>query len=109
LGISGVYSQNSNYYKKTTKTDKGIQIDLLIDRNDKVINVCELKFYSDVWRLSQKDREAILQKIALFKSLTKTKKQVFFTVISTFGIQPNEQSMGCVDNAFSMDILFEKL
>jgi uncharacterized protein len=109
IGISGVYSQSSSFYKKATKIENGIQIDLLIDRNDKVINICELKFYNDVWRLTQKDRTAILDKVALFKSLTKTKKQVFFTVVSTFGIQNNEQSVGCVDNAFSMDILFEPL
>jgi uncharacterized protein len=109
LGISGVYSQTSNYYKKGTKTESGIQIDLLIDRNDKVINLCELKFYHNPWTLTRKDREAILEKIALFKSLTKTKKQVFFSAISTFGIKQNEYSLGCVDNTFSMDILFEKL
>ena len=109
LGISGVYSQTSNYYKKGTKTESGIQVDLLIDRNDKVINLCELKFYQNIWTLTRKDREAILEKISLFKSLTKTKKQVFFSTISTFGIKQNEYSLGCVDNAFSMDILFEKL
>jgi uncharacterized protein len=109
LGISGVYSQTSNYYKKGTKTESGIQIDLLIDRNDKVINLCELKFYHNAWTLTRKDREAILEKITLFKSLTKTKKQVFFSAISTFGIKQNEYSLGCVDNTFSMDILFEKL
>jgi uncharacterized protein len=109
LGISGVYSQTSNYYKKGTKTESGIQIDLLIDRNDKVINLCELKFYHNPWTLTRKDREAILEKTTLFKSLTKTKKQVFFSAISTFGIKQNEYSLGCVDNTFSMDILFEKL
>ena len=113
LGIAGVYSQTSNYYKKGTKTENGVQIDLLIDllidRNDKVINLCELKFYNDVWTLTRKDREAILEKIALFKSLTKTKKQIFFSTIATFGIKQNEYSLGCVDNAFPMDILFEKL
>ncbi len=109
LGISGIYSQASNYYKKGTKTENGIQIDLLIDRNDKVINLCELKFYNNVWTLTRKDREAILEKITLFKSLTKTKKQVFFSTISTFGIKQNEYSLGCVDNALALDILFEKL
>lgn len=109
LGISGVYSQTSSYYKKASKTNSGIQIDLLIDRNDKVINLCELKFYHDTWSLSQKDRKDILDKVALFKNLSKTKKQVFFTVITTFGIKPNEHSLGSVDNAFSMDVLFEKL
>ena len=109
LGISGVYSQTSNYYKKGVKDENGVQIDLLIDRNDKVINLCELKFYKDVWTLTRKDKEAILEKTTLFKSLTKTKKQIFFSTISTFGIKQNEYSLGCVDNTFSMDILFEKL
>jgi uncharacterized protein len=109
LGISGVYSQSSNYYKKGTKTENGIQIDLLIDRNDKVINLCELKFYNNLWTLTKKDREGVLEKIALFKTLTKTKKQVFFTTISTFGIKQHEYSLGSIDNDFSMDILFEKL
>jgi uncharacterized protein len=109
LGIAGVYSQTSNYYKKGTKADVGIQVDLLIDRNDKVINLCELKFYHNVWTLTKKENEETSEKIALFKSLTKTKKQVFFTAISPFGVKQNEHSLGCVDNAFSMDILFEKL
>ncbi len=109
LGISGVYSQTSNFYKKGTKNEKGVQIDLLIDRNDKVINLCELKFYQDVWTLTKKDHDDIMEKVYRFKALTKTKKQVFFTVVSTFGIKHNEHSLGYVHNAFTLDILFEKL
>jgi len=56
-----------------------------------------------------KENQEIREKIALFKTLSKTKKQIFFTVISTFGIKHNEHSLGLVDNSFSMDILFERL
>ncbi len=109
LGISGVYSTTSGFYKKGEKDEGGIQIDLLIDRNDKVINLCEMKFYHDVWSLTKKEGAEIREKTARFKELSKTKKQIFFTVISTFGIKHNENSLGYVDNSFSMDILFERL
>ena len=45
LGISGVYSTASSFIKKGNEEEAGIQFDLLIDRNDHVINICEIKFY----------------------------------------------------------------
>jgi hypothetical protein len=108
LGISGVFSTHSGFYKPGRKGEPGLQIDLLIDRNDKVINLCEMKFYADAWSLTKKDNEEIREKIARFKALTKTKKLVFFTVVSTFGILQNEHSLGVVDSALSLDVLFER-
>lgn len=109
LGISGVYSTVSGFYKPGKKDESGIQIDLLIDRNDKVINLCELKFYHHAWVLSKKENEQIREQIARFKKLTKTRKQVFFTVITPYGVKHNEHSLGLVDSSLSMDVLFEKL
>jgi hypothetical protein len=43
LGINGVLSSQSSWYKSGAKNSKGAQIDLLIDRNDRCINVCEMK------------------------------------------------------------------
>ena len=108
LGISGIFSTSSGFYKPGKKGEPGLQIDLLIDRNDKVINLCEMKFYADVWALTQKDSEAIREKIARFKTLTNTKKGIFFTVVSTFGIRQNEHSLGLVDSTLTLDALFEK-
>jgi len=41
------YSLASTFYKKGTKSDKGVQIDLVLDRNDHVINLFEIKFYKE--------------------------------------------------------------
>ncbi|MCO6476827.1 MAG: hypothetical protein J5I94_09425 [Phaeodactylibacter sp.] len=45
--------------------------------------------------------------MSTFIDVTKTHKQVFLTLITSFGITPNKHSIGLVDNAFTMDILFE--
>jgi uncharacterized protein len=109
LGIAGVYTQSTTFYKKRTKDHNGVQIDLVIDRNDKVINLCELKFYNDTWSLTQQDAQDIRTKVSLFRTHTKTKKHIFFTIVSTFGIKQNQYSVGNVDSTVEIDALFEKL
>ena len=47
--------------------------------------------------------------MAVFKAATKTRKQVFLTMITTFGVKQNQHSLGLVDVALTMDDLFEKL
>jgi len=46
--------------------------------------------------------------MAVFKANTNTRKQLFWTMLTTFGIVPNEHSLALVDQSFSMDILFEE-
>jgi len=46
-------------------------------------------------------------KKAIFKSATGTSKQVFFTMLATFPLLPNEHSLGTVDTALDMNCLFE--
>jgi uncharacterized protein len=106
LGISGVYAETSSFYQKGTAQDSGIQIDLLIDRKDNVINVFELKFYSGMMSLSKSYSEDLREKITLFKEITKTRKQVFLNLLTTFGLKHNEHSLGLIDKAMTMDVLF---
>ena len=44
LGISGVYCEQSQWFTKDDDTHPGAQIDLLIDRRDRIINICEIKY-----------------------------------------------------------------
>lgn len=108
LGISGVYSTASSFYKKGTEEEEGLQADLLIDRKDHVINFCEIKFYSAETSLTKSMAMELRNKIAAFKASTKTRKQVFLTFITTFGLKPNKHSLGLVDVALTMDCLFER-
>ncbi len=106
LGISGVYAETSSFYQRGTAQESGVQIDLLIDRKDNVINVFELKFYSGMMSLSKSYAEDLRDKITTFKEITQTRKQVFLNLLTIFGLKQNEHSLGLIDKAMSMDVLF---
>jgi uncharacterized protein len=107
LGISGVFSTASSFLKKGTDAEMGIQFDLLIDRNDHVINICEIKFYAAEVTIDKATAMEYRNKIAAFKESTRTRKQVFLTMITTFGLKPTPHSLGLVDAELTMDALFE--
>lgn len=106
LGIHGIYSENYAFYHTKDKENEGAQIDLVIDRKDGVINLCEMKFYDGPYPFSKKDVDKIQRHKNVFKQLTQTKKLLFSTWISTYGIHQNKHSIGIVDHDFTMDILF---
>jgi AAA+ ATPase superfamily predicted ATPase len=107
LGIQGIYSSASSFYKKGSDEEEGIQFDLLIDRNDQVINICEIKFYNAEYTIEKAEALAYRNKLAAFKASSKTNKQLFLTFITTFGLKNNAHSLGLVDAALTMDELFE--
>jgi uncharacterized protein len=109
LGISGVYSTASSFIKKGNEEEEGLQFDLLIDRNDHVINICEIKFYSAEVAFDKADALKYRNRLARFKESTGTRKQVFLTMITTFGVKKNQYSLGLVDAELTMDDLFEKV
>ena len=101
LKIEGIHSVNSSW------TSKGTQIDLVIKRDDHWINLCEMKFHSSEYTIEKSELENLRNKIALFKSETRTKDVVTITMITTFGITQNANFHEIVENSFTMDILFE--
>lgn len=107
LQINGIYSETSSFVFKGNEDLQGIQVDLLIDRNDNVINLCEVKFYNDTFVLTKEYAQKLRQKRTVFKTVSKTKKQVFITLITTFGITPNKNSIGLIDNILDLDTLFD--
>jgi hypothetical protein len=108
LGISGVFSTSSAFYHKGADGMTGCQIDLLIDRSDRVINLCEIKWATAEFILTKSYADDLRKKVALFQHYSKTKKQVFLTFISTYGLLSNEHSMGLVDKELQLDDLFRK-
>jgi hypothetical protein len=83
------------------------QIDLLIERADRIIHVCEIKFSKGIFSIDKKYASELRQKLFLFGGLPVNKRKTFFlTMISTFGIQPNEYSREMVQNELTMEDLF---
>jgi uncharacterized protein len=106
LSIGGVYSLASSFLKKGTKTEKGTQIDLVLDRNDQTIHLFEMKFYNKPFTVSKEYAQNLQNKKHIFEETTKTRKHLFLTLISLFGITHNEHSMGLIDQVVTMDDLF---
>lgn len=83
------------------------QIDLLIERADRIIHVCEIKFSKGIFSIDKKYAAELRQKLFVFGQQPPNKrKTLFLTMISTFGIQPNEYSREMVQNELTMEDLF---
>jgi len=106
LSIGGMHTRHRSFLVKATNTHEGAQIDLLIDRNDNAISLCEVKFYNDEWALTKEEADKLRQKRRVLQEVTKTKKQIFMVLISTFNLTPNQHSIGLIDNVINMDDLF---
>jgi uncharacterized protein len=103
LGISGVFTSTSSWYS-TDKTAKA-QVDLVIERRDGVINLCEIKFSIKPYLIEKKYAEELRNKMGVFKEQTKTNKTIFLTLITTFGLQKNEY-ITTAQNSITLDDLF---
>ena len=106
LGISGIYTQSSTFFQKGNDEEKGVQIDLLLDRNDQIINLFEIKFYNTEFTLTEADARALRNQMRVFKEKTGTKKYLMMSLITTFGLQHNKHSLGLIEQALTMDDLF---
>ena len=104
LGISGIQTRSSAWIGETD--GQKAQIDLVIDRCDQVINLCEMKFSINRFDIDKRYAEELRTKIGVFKTATKTQKAIFLTLITTFGLQSSGHSGGLVQNDLTMDVLF---
>lgn len=104
LGISGVISDNSAWSKRAEQTE-GTQIDLLISRKDNVLNMCEIKFYSDEFKVDKDYYKVILGRQTILEENVSKKVAIRSTLITTFGLKNNEYS-GAFTNVITLDDLF---
>lgn len=111
LGISGILS-NVYAWSCRPHTDqdgnewKGGQIDLIIDRNDRVMNLCEIKYAHAQYTIDRNYAETIRERTELFRREQKTTKNLRCTFITTYGIKTNHYS-GIVDHQVKLDDLFD--
>lgn len=105
LGIAGVLSEESCWSRPADEELPGAQIDLLIDRRDHVINLCEIKFSMNEFSID-KDYDRILRnKIDVFRQTTGTKKTIAPTMITTYGVRDNKYS-SLIASQVTLDDLF---
>ena len=104
LGISGVITSASAWSKRE-EDQEGAQIDLLLTRNDNVLNMCEIKFYGGNFTVKKDDYLTLLGRQELLMSKVSPKMTIRSTLITTFGLTQNEYS-GVFTNVITLDDLF---
>jgi uncharacterized protein len=108
LGISGISTIESgwHYLPKKSTDQQGAQIDLVIDRADKCINLCEMKYSDSEFVVDKLYVEKLQNKKRVFRKQTGTNKTLFTTMVTTYGVKKNSHYLSVVDNQLTMDDLF---
>ena len=111
LGIAGIATEASSWRYVRPKNiedneeEKGAQIDLLIDRADRVINLCEMKFSAHPYRITDDYEKLLRDRMEVFRTKTKTTKALMHTFVTAFGVADG-MHRSIVNSEVTMDDLF---
>ena len=107
LGIGAVHTEESTWHHHAEGDDElGAQIDLVIDRKDGCINLCEMKFSEDSFVIDKAYARKLIDKREVFRRVTKTRKTLFTTFVTSHGVASNKHRLAVVDAAVTMEALF---
>ena len=104
LGVSGVITSASAWSKREDDRE-GTQIDLLLKRNDNVLNMCEIKYYGGLFTVKKNYYLTLLGRQEMLMEIVGPKTAVRSTLITTYGLTRNEYS-GAFTNVITLDDLF---
>ena len=105
LGISGVNTTQSLWSKRADDTE-GTQIDMIIERADSIVNMCESKFYSNEFVVNKGYHRTLINRQGLLEKEITAGKAIHNTLITTYGLKYNEYST-FFDNVITMEALFD--
>ncbi|MCK4608041.1 MAG: AAA family ATPase [Gammaproteobacteria bacterium] len=109
LKLSPAAIPNSwRYVPKQYNKERGAQIDLLFDRQDNSITLCEIKYNDKPFVLTKDYVDILKHKMTTFKQQTRTKKQLFMAFIAANDIKNNYYSDDIIDGVVTLDSLFEE-
>ena len=104
LGIGGI--ESSEYAWRSKSSEKGAQVDLIIDRKDGVINLCEMKYTNDEYQLDNEEVLKLQNRVAAFQKETTSKKAIHITLVAANGVKTNKYS-SAIQRMIIGDDLFE--
>ena len=112
LGIEGVQTSVCSWTLAPSidangKRQDGAQIDLVIDRRDQTVNLCEMKFSMKPFEITPSYLEHIVHRRELFREMTGTNKALHLTFVTTYGLVRNAQ-YGMIQSEVTMDDLFRE-
>ncbi|MDP1822011.1 MAG: hypothetical protein Q8L48_02170 [Archangium sp.] len=109
LGIEAVETEESAWsHRPDGQDDRGTQIDLVIDGRHGAINLCEMKFSSGEFVIDKRYADELRHKRETFRRVTRTKKSLLLTMVTTNGLRQNQYARELVDKHLTMDALFAR-
>ena len=99
LGISGVLTNTCSYYSSQA------QVDMIIERADRAVTVCEMKCSDKPYALTKAEYEKIANRLSVLREYYK-RKNIFFAMITSFGLVRNSYAINYVQNEIILDDLF---
>jgi AAA+ ATPase superfamily predicted ATPase len=106
LGIWGVQTEESTWRYRATNDDEGAQIDLVIDRKDACVNLCEMKYTEAEFVIDRAYARELANKRETFRRITKTRKALFTTLVTVHGIAVGKHRDSIVDVSIDASSLF---
>ena len=108
LGIAAVETEEAPWsHRPLDPDDEGAQVDLVIDRADRSTNLCEMKFSETDYVIDKGYAHALERKRAVFRRATGTRKTVFLTLVTTYGVKNNAHAQRLGLTTVTMDALFK--
>jgi hypothetical protein len=108
LGISGVATSVSGYLFKGNLDQKGLQVDMVLDRADGIIHLCEMKFYQAPFTITKAYADELRERRVQFSELTGTRKSVYLLFVSPFGLAENPYKY-LPEHQFDLEYLFKDI
>lgn len=105
LGINGIIVNAYSYYKKGTEEEKGCQIDLVLERADRIFNICEMKYSDAPYVFSKDDSEKLDNRINVFSKSLRLKRSIMPILISPYGLNRGKYSSK-IYKVLTLDDLF---
>ena len=90
IGISGV--QTECFPWKSSMSDPGVQIDLVIERADKVTNLCEMKYTDEEFSIDEEHEQKLRYKRQVFLDESKTGNVCLLTLVSAHDLKESIHS-----------------
>ena len=108
LGIEYIHSICSDwrYQPEKMKAEKGAQIDLVFDRDDDCVTLCEIKYSDKPFAMTKEYVQVLKQKEEIYKQRTRCKKQIYWALITANGVVQNDNLRAIITHHVDMNDLF---
>ena len=108
LGLNSMAVANSwRYVPRKGSSEQGAQIDLLFDRKDDAVTLCEIKYSQKPYVLNKETVETLNRKLKVFKEKTRTKKQILLALIAVNGVKNNAYVDDLLSGIVTLEDLFK--